>query len=198
MFDKKKHMSSKKQIYKAVIIGAGRIASGFDTPRSRDVLTHAHAVLNNPRVELVGMTDIDAKKGRKEALKWKTVFFNNEEEMITRTSPDIVIIATPDSTHAEILLRVLQKHPRLIICEKPVVSQKNEIEMIHTAAAKDPIPVIVNFRRRFDPTVITIRNALFAGEYGEVISANAVYTKGILHNGGHIMNLLFVIFLGNS
>ena len=59
-------MNSKhKKIYDAVIIGAGRIASGFDTPRSKDILTHAHAIAKESRLRLTGITDINERKGKK-------------------------------------------------------------------------------------------------------------------------------------
>lgn len=52
-------MKPHERIYRVTIIGAGRIASGFDTPRSRTVLTHAHAILSNRRLTLAGMTQKD-------------------------------------------------------------------------------------------------------------------------------------------
>lgn len=47
---------------RVVIIGAGNIAAGFDTPESKKILTHAHAVVVNPDFQLLGFYDIDEKK----------------------------------------------------------------------------------------------------------------------------------------
>ena len=53
-------------MYKAVIIGAGNIAAGFDSPKSEKVLTHAHAILLHPDFELLGFYDRDEKSPGKQ------------------------------------------------------------------------------------------------------------------------------------
>jgi predicted dehydrogenase len=179
--------------YKAVIVGAGRIASGFDTPFSLLVLTHAHALFNHPRTELAGITDLDRKKGQKEARKWKTKFYPNVKVMLRDTQPDIVVIATPDETHADMILGALSARPKLIICEKPVVTKREDIERLRKIDGGDAT-ILVNFSRRFDPLVERISRELKNGSYGEVLSARGVYTKGIFHNGSHMIDLARLFF----
>lgn len=184
-------MSSKKQkpIYRTVLIGAGRIASGFDTPHSPLVLTHAHALVKHPRFTLVGMTDTDAVRGAKEARKWRTTFYADTDTMLKETKPDMVIIATPDDTHADLLLKVSRTRPLMIICEKPVGVSKKEVNMLEQKVLPLNIPTIINYSRRFDPTVVKVRDELWLGRYGKVISANGIYTNGVLHNGAHLIDL---------
>lgn len=185
--------SKKQQIYTTVIIGAGNIASGFDSPKSRQVLTHAHAVTRQQRMQLLGITDIDAAKGRNEAKKWKIKFYPDIDQMFAAVKPDVVVIATPDHTHTDLLMKTLKFQPRLIICEKPVASSKKDLSRAESAA-RTSIPVIINFKRRFDPSVVAIRQGIMNGEYGKVLSANGVYTKGILHNGPHMIDLARYFF----
>jgi predicted dehydrogenase len=188
-------MKSKQQkTYKAVIIGAGKIASVFDSPASKNVLTHAHALTLHPRVKLVGMTDIDTRKGKKEARKWKTDFYSDAKSMVRDTTPDIVVIATPDSTHLPILLDLMRKNIPFIICEKPVVTKLSDIAKVRLAAKQSTSKVVVNFRRRFDPIVESLRNDLVSKKYGPIISANAIYGKGIMHNGIHFIDLARYFF----
>lgn len=195
MSDKKKPMSSKKQKkYKTVIIGAGRIASGYDKPHTKQILTHAHALTDNVRVELVGISDIDATRGKKEAHKWGVAYFNDHKSMLSILKPEIVVIATPDDTHKKILLDVFAYNPKVIVVEKPVVNEKRDIEAVRRAAKKTGIPVVVNFRRRFDVTVNEVRDALIKGRYGSVLSASGIYSKGILHNGSHMIDLARYLF----
>ena len=185
---------SKKQTYNAVIIGAGNIASRFDTPKSTLVLTHAHALSNHPRIQLVGMMDTNVINGKKEAKKWKTNFYADYHEMLKKVQPDIVVVATPSVTHKEVLIDVLHSKPKVVIMEKPVVDEKREIALIRRIALKSGVPVIVNFRRRFDPALLEVRDALVKGTYGSVLSASAMYSKGIMHNGSHIMDLARYFF----
>ena len=46
-------------MYRAALIGAGKIGSGYDDPHSKDFLTHAHAIVQNPRLSLVALVDTD-------------------------------------------------------------------------------------------------------------------------------------------
>lgn len=187
-------MNSRIKKYKAVIIGAGRIACGFDAPDSKQVLTHAHALTADPRVILSGITDIDSVKGKKEAKKWKTEFFEDHHSMLTSIKPDIVVIATPDHAHKDMLLEVLAYKPKVVILEKPAVNKKSDIRIVRTASRNPYTEIIVNFRRRFDPTVEQIRDDLIKGRYGSVLSASATYTKGVLHNGSHVIDLARYLF----
>jgi predicted dehydrogenase len=185
--------SKKKSLYRTAIIGAGRIASGFDSPRSKHVLTHAHAILENPRMSLVGIMDTNTLHGKKEARKWGTTFCHDLGSIL-KEKPDIVVIATPDNTHAPLLEQISRVLPKLIICEKPVVVNKKDTKLIYERVIPRRIPTLVNFSRRFDPAIQEIGAALLKGKYGRVISANTIYTNGVLHNGVHVMDLLRFFF----
>ncbi len=187
-------MKLKQKKYKAVIIGAGKIAAGFDSPASRHVLTHAHALIKHPRVSLAGMMDINSIEGSKAARKWNTAFYDDLDRMLSETDPDIAVIATPDASHLKLLKDLMVKNIPVIICEKPVVAQQSDIAILDQLIKKSKSDVIVNFRRRFDPTIISLRNDLMQGKYGAVLSANAIYSKGILHNGIHIIDLARYLF----
>ncbi len=189
-----KNNSNNKKKYKAVIIGAGKIAAGYDTPKSRVVLTHAHALSSNPRVNLVGISDTSSVRGNAEARKWKTVYWADVHAMLAEVNPDIIVIATPNETHKDLLLESFKAKPKVIIVEKPVVNEKSEMSIIRRACVKAGVPVIVNFRRRFDSTVSDVRDKLIKGTYGRVLSANALYSKGILHNGSHLIDLARYFF----
>ncbi|MCZ8286232.1 MAG: hypothetical protein O9353_12330, partial [Bacteroidia bacterium] len=48
----------------------------------------------------------------------------------------------------------------------------------------------VNYIRRTDPGVIEIKRRIESGEIGMPVKGNAWYSKGILNNGSHFLNLL--------
>ncbi len=185
--------------YKVAIIGAGRIAAGFDSPDSEHILTHARAFTKHPHTELIGFFDTDSAKAQKEAARWNTKSFGSQDELFAAT-PDIVVIASPDDTHSSILSacaeasagrqKAAMMGPKLIICEKPVVATSEETALIESIE----VPVIVNFRRRFDPVLVKLRESIQSGEFGRVISANFLYSKGLLHNGSHMIDLAHFLF----
>ncbi len=188
-------MNSKHfKIYTAAIIGSGRIASTFDDPKSKAILTHAHALTVHPRVRLIGMTNqVDKTAGKHEADKWKTKFYPDLKSMLAER-PDIVVITTPDDTHAKLLEEVSLERPKLIICEKPVGMSTQELKRLTERVMPMKIPTLVNFSRHFDPVVHEVQGALRKGTYGNVISANGIYTNGILHNGPHLFDLAHFFF----
>lgn len=59
-----------KDKYSAVIIGAGRIASSFDSPAGKSVLTHAHAYRKHPDVKLLGFYDTSARVAQRAVKTW--------------------------------------------------------------------------------------------------------------------------------
>jgi len=181
-----------KPTYSVAIVGAGRIGCGFDSPDSPHVLTHAHAVAGNPRTTLVAIVEPDSERGKREGKKWQAPLFGSLDDMFASVKPDIVIIATPDATHTEVLERVYPHSPGLIICEKPVASTAADAQRVR-ALSKD-IPVIVNFSRRFDTTVQELAQDIQSGRYGTIISASGLYGKGILHNGCHVIDTARYLF----
>ncbi len=195
---KKKLMISKKtkkkKIYTAAIIGSGRIASTFDNPKSKAILTHAHALSVHPRITLIGMTNhVERVQGKREADKWKTDFYPDLEKVLAQ-DPDIVVIATPDDTHAALLEEVSCAKPKLIICEKPAGISSRELKRLEERVLPLRVPTLINFSRHFDPAVHEVREALRVGAYGKVISASGTYTNGVLHNGPHLLDLAHFLF----
>lgn len=179
--------------YKVVIIGAGRIAAGFDTKNSKNILTHAHAFGLNSNVELVGIYDVDVDRTKKMAKKWgiKPIF---DLSLLGSIKPDIVSICTPDVTHYEMLLKVLDFNPRLVICEKPLTTNVKQTKKIISVYKNRGVCLMLNFSRRYDLFTRKIQHKLKQGGYGKVLSANIVYTKGALHNGSHAIDLARFFF----
>jgi predicted dehydrogenase len=52
----------------------------------------------------------------------------------------------------------------------------------------------VNYSRRWSPQVILLKAELTEGLWGDVRSVSAVYNKGILNNGSHMLDLLLYLF----
>lgn len=178
---------SKKAKYKAVIIGAGRIGSGFDKPGSRDILTHARAYEDNRYMELSGIYDIDQEVSQKASRKWGCRSFVDFKE-IKQAKPDIVSICTPDKTHYECLKLVAGIKPKLVICEKPITSNLKETEAIINLYKKSGIPVLINYTRRFNKIFQKLKKEIVRKKYGKILSGSGIYTNGILHNGSHMVD----------
>jgi predicted dehydrogenase len=178
--------------HKVGIIGAGRIAAGFDSPSDDLVLTHAHAVQREPRLELVGFWDISNQASLDAAAKWGGQSHSSLETLIQ--SSDMIVVAVPDDVHEKYLRILIECPPRLVVCEKPLTKDMGSARSVVQLFSERNIPLLVNFQRRFDPTVIELKRRFFNNELGRVIGGAVWYSKGTKHNGSHAVDLLRFLF----
>lgn len=176
-----------------VIVGCGNIAGGFDAdrPSGKPPLSHAGAYLQHGGFRIVAAIEPD--HGRREAFqrRWNTkATFASFEDFASSERTDVVSICSPTSFHAEHLEAALRLRPRLIFCEKPLTLSIEESERLIARCEKSGISLAVNYSRRWAPDVERLRKALAAGELGVPRSIVGFYNKGVLHNGGHMVDLL--------
>src|SRR5574344_2987894 len=107
-------------MYNALIIGAGQIAGGYDTPDSSAVLSHAHSYSLNPEINLLGFYDVTIEQAQKMAKKWNVKAF--EKPIQT----DIISICTPDFCHLQSIKEALKLNPKIIFLEKPLSNNFEE------------------------------------------------------------------------
>ncbi len=178
------------------MVGAGRIGTGFDTPRSKRVLTHAHAYLRHPRVELKGIVDTQAASAHKAAKAWSCEAFTDLEIALEHVRPELVSVCTPNDTHEAVLRAIAngKYRPRLVICEKPLAPDPARAKKIAMLYRKRRIALLVDHTRRFDPEVVATKAAFDRGEYGKALFGWATYSRGILHSGPHIIDLARYFF----
>lgn len=177
------------KIYNVLIIGAGNIASNFDSFDSNLFLTHAHAFCKHPGFNLLGFLDNDISKARMAAEKWSTKYFQTFEEVVNNFKIDVVSITVPDEKHFEILLMVSKLKNIFVLTEKPLTNTLSEAQEIVSLYSKLKIHSTINFKRAFLPEIIKIKNRINENEFGCFKFAIGYYNKGLKHNGSHLINL---------
>jgi len=176
---------------KAVIIGAGQIAGGLDSADDTNILTHAHAYKMDERTELVGVCDSNSNALQRFSNKWKVSAFDDIERMLVECSPKIVSICSPTETHGD-MIELALKHDSVdvILCEKPLVATRDEFERVNKLLRQSSKKVFVNYIRRFDPSFIQLSQMIQNGEFGELQSFQGRFSKGLIHNGSHMLELI--------
>jgi len=148
--------------YDVVVIGLGRIGlkSGFDEKRVQPA-SHIAAVLENKRLRLSAVCDLDQnsrdffkKKVKKNVQIVKD--YNALLEKIKNHSIkcDILVIATSENTHKEILdvvAKKLGKFEKIIIifCEKPITTKLNSTLEIKNKYKNSNLKLVINHSRRW-------------------------------------------------
>ena len=132
---------------------------------------HAEIILKSKDAKLVAVADPDPT-AEKYAKEIGVDYFSNLSEMISSSSLDGVIIATPNNLHVEHGLECIQKRiPSLI--EKPLASSANDAEIISRAAQDNNVAVLVGHHRRHNPIIRAAKKIVAAGEIGDVRSFHA-------------------------
>jgi predicted dehydrogenase len=126
------------------------------------------------------------------AAKWGVQSHRSLETLIQRS--DMIVVAVPDDTHEKYLRIVVEYSPRLVICEKPLTQDIESALSVVQLFSERRIPLLVNFQRRFDPTVIELKRRIFNKELGRIIGGTVWYSKGTKHNGSHAVDLLRFLF----
>lgn len=182
------------KIYRAAIVGCGRIAGGLaGGDGSLGVLTHSEAYRASPRTALVGVCDADRLRAESFARDWGGGnAYTNINELLERERPEVVSLCTPDETHEELALAILQSssRPLALFCEKPIALTVRGARRVVAAARDANVRLAVNYSRRYVDSVRAVRDLIQGGELGAVQTIHGWYTKGVMHNGSHWFDLL--------
>lgn len=182
--------------YRAAVVGLGNIGLGYDY-QSQDgslIFTHAAGFHFHPGFELVAGVDANPEARGRFENKFAQPAFATVREMFASCTPDVVSIAVPTTLHHTVFMEVMNYSPKAVLCEKPVGGNLAMArEMKETADRKGTI-MLVNFIRRFEPGVLRLKEAIAAGDYGHIYKGTMWYSKGILNNGSHFIDMLIFLF----
>ncbi|MEQ1760510.1 MAG: Gfo/Idh/MocA family oxidoreductase [Vicinamibacterales bacterium] len=179
-------------VFRAALVGCGRIGSTFaDDQRVEGIYSHAEAYSCCPSTQLVAVCDADEETARRCAARWDVAqAFTGLSRMLEETTPELVSVCTPDHTHAAVLNRILDcDSVKGILAEKPLALDLTDAESVVQRAHDRGVVLAVNYTRRYTSGHIAVRQRIASGEIGEIQSVSGRYTKGVLHNGTHWIDL---------
>ena len=132
-----------------LIVGLGDIGMGYDLgdiQSSERVLTHAHAFNIHDSFDLAGGVDL---------LKSKRILFedyyglpayNKISVAMKALIPNVVVIATPVSTHLHTIVEIFSAgNPDVILCEKPLAYDIHDAEQIVKICLDNNCKLFVNY-----------------------------------------------------
>jgi predicted dehydrogenase len=179
--------------YTVAIVGLGNIGMLYDEQLPPDyfVLSHARSIQLHPDFQLVGAVDPDPVLRKRLAQSYDVTADSCVAHLLTRAAPDVVVVASPTSTHGAVIYEVLAHcRPLAILCEKPVANDRDTAQAIVDACSDRQVPLYINFIRRGDPGIREIKTWLDSGRIAMPFKAVVWYSKGLLHNGSHFADLL--------
>lgn len=176
--------------FNAAIIGLGNIGSTLDNPNTQAIITHAHAFMQSEKTSLIG--GFDTSKESRELFQkcWSAKAFNSMEELLEKDI-NIVSICSPTPYHKQHLQEVLQLPSlKYILCEKPFVDTLEAFEAVEERVLTTNKVVLINYIRHFDPTMLEVKEIIDSQELGTIKSFEGTFSKGLFHNGSHMLDLI--------
>jgi predicted dehydrogenase len=171
------------------ILGAGRMAAGFDAPGAPRVLTLAHAVTRSSVFELGGFFDTVAGRAASAEAKWRCQPSPRDREAWLDAGWDVVCIATPDAEHARDLGDVLARKPRGVVVEKPLALDCDEGLRLLDRADALGVPVVVDFPRRWHSAVAALARDVAEDRLGQPRAAAFAYSGTAARAASHMLDL---------
>jgi len=179
---------------RVLLIGCGNIAGRFDMARPADAwpVTHAGAFRRHGGYELAACVDPDEQARLAFAAHWDIPRHAPSLEALDAITGefDLIVLCSPTALHHAHLASVLPLKPRVIFCEKPLTHSLHESERWEKACKAQGVTLVVNYTRQWDPSVTRMVDEVRSGRWGAVRSAVGYYNKGVLNNGGHLVDML--------
>ena len=183
---------------RAAIVGCGRIGADINPPGvgSSRLGSHAGAYAASARVELVAACDPDPSRRAEAQRRWGIPnVYASVTDMLAAEPLDIVSVTAPSEGRADLLRQLVDSgRVRAVLAEKPLASSVEEAADLSARAGRAGVIGAVNYVRRYAHGYREVAADLRAGGIGDIQTVRGIYTKGVLNNGGHMLDLLRFFF----
>ena len=157
---------------------------------------HAAWAQKSDVITLAGIYDISEKRV-KAAIDNGIKVYSSLGELVNDSEVDIVLCATPNDVHKEIVIEAL-KAKKHVICEKPVALSVSDFDDMVNTARESGVVFSVHQNRRWDVDYLAIKSLIASGEIGDTINIESRIhgSRGIpsdwrclkAHGGGMILD----------
>src|SRR5436190_20246811 len=183
------------------LVGLGWAARSFQVPGLKQV----------PGATLVGACDNSAEQRSSFGRETGVETYENLEALLDGAAPDVVIVATPPDSHADLCVQALEGGAH-VICEKPFVSNLDEADRVLAAADEAGRFVAVNHEFRDKPIFSAIAENIGKADVGRLVFCQiwqlmdlapwdepvawraAMPNRTLFEGGVHLVDLLLCVY----
>ncbi len=140
---------------------------------------HIRAYLNNPNTRLVAIGSRTLESAQKKAVELglECDLYDDYDRLLDHPEVDVVSICTPPDRHAGEAIAAARAGKHLLI-EKPVATNPDELDAMHRAVISAGVKTVVGFVLRWNPLIISIKQAIGKGWVGVPLLVHADYWHG--------------------
>lgn len=190
-----------RPVYSVAIVGSGRIAGLFDSPREQGpISSHAQACHRHPAFRLDAVCDTDVDRLKVFQRTWGVSrAYTSLADLLKHEQPTVVILSSSTDQHFPQLCQLLEAARRIpvVFVEKPLCQRQAEWQDLKALVDRaNDVTVLVNHTRRFDPSHQRLADLIKGGQLGPLVSGRCDYYGGWLNNGSHLVDTLRM-FIGD-
>ncbi len=153
---------------RAALIGTGEIAR-----------VHLSCLQQLEGVELVGVCDLSRVSAEWAAERYGArSWYTDHREMLAATSPDVVHITTPVTSHFELARDALDGGAHVIV-EKPITVSQDDLDRLLAHADRTGRAVVEDHNWLFNPPVQKLLDVVAQGGLGQVVHADVTFCLDI-------------------
>jgi predicted dehydrogenase len=155
---------------------------------------HALACERLDAYELVAVCDLIEEKARDLSRQTKRAkAYTDVSVMLAEQKPDVVCIATPNTTHKALTLQAADAGVRGIYCEKPMAANLADARMMADICKSKGIPLVIGHQRRMLTEFRKMRELMEAGEIGEIRYIRGQCAGDMLTDGTHTIDTIMYL-----
>jgi myo-inositol 2-dehydrogenase/D-chiro-inositol 1-dehydrogenase len=155
-------------MYRTGIIGCGNMGT-----------LHGKLLSKNPEVRIAGVADVDPAKAREAAALFGCTAHESVDALLA-SGLDLVFITVPNTKHAELALRALQRGLHVFV-EKPLATSLEDAQKVGDALKKAGSRLFVGYNRRFAPVYREARR-IVSGAAFKPAHVNIIQNDGDMAN----------------
>ncbi len=145
------------------IAGLGSVAFGLHIPA---------VVSSAPHLILVGGADEEPSARQRFHQATGLRAYENAEHLMHAAAPDLLIVATPPSTHVENVVCGLNNAAH-VLCEKPLALGVGQASALHAVAEANGLQLAVNVHFRYQPALRALAQRVSTGRAGRPLLTQA-------------------------
>jgi myo-inositol 2-dehydrogenase / D-chiro-inositol 1-dehydrogenase len=142
---------------------------------------------------VTGVTDVDRPRAEEQAARCGlgTAVFESEQALIQDDAIDAIVIASPDDTHADLVLECL-RNEKPVLCKKPLATSAEDARSIVDAEAELGTKLVqVGFMRHYDPQHLDVKSVVGSGAVGSPVLFKGTHRNLAAAPGASSESILF-------
>ena len=152
------------------VVGAGVIGLGVGR-------AHVIGLMESKYARMLAVCDLMEDRLAQAREYFKTDTYSDIDEFLAREDIDLVVVATPDHTHREVALAVIDAGKHLLL-EKPVALDIPSAVDIVSAAKQKDVKLCVGYEYRLNPVTVRTKELIEQGVLGTIAGMSLQHFRG--------------------